>query len=192
MTCHANFFISALMMLAASTAIPAQAADWIVDAASSRIGFSGQQVGVPFEGSFQHFSAQISFDPAKPEEARIAVLVDLASAHTGDRQRDTALPGADWFDVAAHPTARFAATGVRRTGPDSFVAAGELTLRGITRPVDLPFTLQINGNSAHAKGNVQIVRTVFGVGQGQWASGQWVALDVGVNIDVVARTAEQF
>ena len=113
-------------------------------------------------------------------------MIDPASAVTGDPQRDQALPGKDWFDIAQFPQAKFATTAIRKTGANTYAAAGTLTLRGVTKPVTLPFTLAISGTTAHARGRVSLVRTVFGVGQGSWSSGQWVALDVGVDVDIVA------
>jgi hypothetical protein len=53
----------------------------------------------------------------------------------------------------------------------------------------MPFTLQITGTTAHAKGHLSLVRTLFGIGQGPWSSGQWVALDVEVDVDIVATPA---
>lgn len=166
---------------------PVLAADWTVDTARSHIGFSGTQTGSPFQGRFDRFSIAVRFDPGHPETTRIVAVIDLASAHTGDPQRDTALPGADWFDVAHGRVARFEADGARRTGPNSYIAQGRLTIRGQTKPVALPFTVRIDGTSAHATGRAHLIRSAFGIGQGQWASGQWVALDVGVDIDVIAR-----
>ncbi len=165
----------------------AAAADWKIDPAQSTLGFSGVQTGARFVGKFKRYNAVIAFDAAHPETSHLTVTVDLASAATGDAQRDTALPGKDWFDAAQFPQAKFTSTGIRRTGPRSFEAAGTLTLRGVSRPVTLPFTLDINGSVAHAKGHLDLVRTAFGVGQGAWTSGQWVALQVGVDFDVVAK-----
>ena len=80
--------------------LAAQAADWTVDPAKSRIGFSGTQVGAPFKGRFTRYDARIDFDPAKPEAGKAVVLIDLTSAETGDKQRDEALPQADWFNTS--------------------------------------------------------------------------------------------
>jgi polyisoprenoid-binding protein YceI len=179
--------LAVLFGAALSFSAPAIAADWAVDATRSQLGFSGAQTGTPFKGSFEHFSASIAFDPAHPEVARIVAVIDLASARTGDPQRDTALPTADWLAAAHARTARFQTTSVRRTGPDTYLAQGQLTLRGQTKPVILPFKLRIVGNTAHAVGHARLVRTAFGVGQGQWASGQWVALEVGVDVDIIAH-----
>ncbi|WP_264785676.1 YceI family protein, partial [Gluconobacter cerinus] len=108
-------------------------------------------------------------------------------AVTGDQQRDGALPGKDWFNVAGFPSAVFDAQSFRAMGGNSYEAVGTLTIRGISKPVTLPFTLDINGTTAHAKGHLDLVRSDFGVGQGPWASGQWVSLNVGVDMDITAQ-----
>ena len=176
----------AALVVTAFGATPAAAAAWKLDAAKSRLGFSGTQTGVAFKGHFTRFSTQIDFDPDHPETSHIVVVIDPASAVTGNTQRDGALPGEDWFDIARFPQAKFATTAVRKTGANAYAAAGTLTLRGVTKPVILPFTLAITGTTAHARGRLNLMRTLFGVGQGDWSSGQWVALDVGVDVDIVA------
>lgn len=165
---------------------PALAADWAVDQGKSRLGFSGVQVGAPFQGRFTRWEAHIAFDPAKPESGHATVLIDTASARTGDTQRDEALPQADWFDSSHFPQARFEARSFRARGGNAYDAVGTLTIRGISHGAVLPFTLDIKGDTARVQGRMQLVRTGFGVGQGSWSSGQWVALDVGVDVDLTA------
>ena len=63
-------------------------------------------------------------------------------------------------------------------------------IRSVTKPVTLPFTLHVNGTTAHASGHAQLVRIVFGIGQGPWVTRQWVALDVGVDIELTATRGD--
>ncbi|MCG5249420.1 YceI family protein [Methylorubrum extorquens] len=172
--------VAALLVIAS----PATAAEGAVDPAKSAIKFSGVQVGAPFTGRFERFDAKVAFDPAKPEAGHAVVLVDLASARTGDVQRDEGLPQKDWFNVKSANRARFEATRFVDKGNGDYEAVGTLTIRGTSRPLTLPFHLALDGGQAHAVGHVGLVRTDFGVGQGPWASGQWV--DVSVDIDLVA------
>jgi polyisoprenoid-binding protein YceI len=169
-----------------STASAADVASWKLDPAKSRLGFSGTQTGTKFEGKFMRYGADIVFDPDHLDAAHITVTVDLASATTGDTQRDTALPGKDWFDVAQFPQATFETAAIRKQGVNAYEAASNLTLRGVTKPLTLSFTLQTDGATAHAVGHVKLLRGTFGIGQGPWATGQWVALDADVDIDIVA------
>ena len=170
-------------ILAAS---PALAADWTVQPAQSTLGFSGVQTGTPFKGVFKHWTAQISFDPANPQAAHVKITIATASAKTGDLQRDTAMPGSDWFDSSAFPQAVFEAIGFTPEGGGKYQTTGTLTLRGTSQKVALPFTLAVTGNQAEAKGDISLLRTAYGVGQGSWTSGDWVGLNVGVTFDLTA------
>lgn len=174
--------------VAALAPSPGFAKTWVADPAKSRIVFSGQQTGLPFHGRFDRFNVSIDFDPAHPETGHIVAAIDLSSARTGDNQRDAALPGTDWFDVAHNRTARFESVAIRKTGVSTYLAQARLTIRGQTRPVTLPFKLEFIGTTAHAIGHADVTRTAFGVGQGTWASEQWVALKVGIDIDVTATS----
>ena len=166
---------------------PAFAATWTVDPAKSKLGFSGTQTGEGFSGTFKTWAGTIDYDPAKPEAAHVAISIDTASAATGDGQRDEALPGEDWFDAGKSPKATFDATGFTPKGGDSFETSGKLTIRGITKDVTLPFTLKIDGDTAHATGTAKLVRTTWGVGQGSWASDQYVGFGVDVTVDLTAK-----
>ena len=168
---------------------PAMAANWTIDPAASKLGFSGKQNGEAFAGHFGQFSGTVAFDPAKPEAGHADIVIDMASAGTGDTQRDEALPQAEWFDAKKFPQGHFVASGFRSKGGDAYEATGRLSIRGVARDVTLPFTLTVSGDTAHARGHLELVRTAYGVGQGPWSSGQWVALEVGVDLDVVARKA---
>lgn len=177
---------AAALFAALGSATAARAAGWAVDPAKSRLGFTGQQTGAPFSGRFKTWSASIDFDPAKPKTAHVVATVDVASATTDDPQKDEAMPSADWFDTSSFAKATFEATGFTPKGGDAYETRGTLTLRGVTKPATLAFTLTVAGDAAHAVGKAKLVRTDFGVGQGSWSSGDMVALDVDVELDLVA------
>ncbi len=180
-----QFLLLAAALLAAP---PALAADWTLQPAASTLGFSGTQPGTPFTCSFTQWTARISYDPAHPEAAHVKITIQTASAHTGDTQRDAALPGTDWFSAQAFPQAVFEATGFSALGGDKFTTTGTLTIRGVAKKLTLPFTLDVAGKTATAKGSINLTRTDYGVGQGNWSSGDWVALTAGVNFTLVARS----
>ena len=173
----------AALLIGAGTAA---AATWTVDPAKSRLGFTGSQTGTPFTGRFKTWTAAIEFDPAHPEAGHVSAKVDTASATTDDPQKDEALPTPDWFDASSFTTATFDAAGFAAKGGDGYETTGKLTLRGTAKDVVLPFTLTIAGDEARAVGHAKLMRTDFGVGQGAWTSGDYVALDVTVDLDLVA------
>ena len=182
-----RFLVVAAAAMAAGASVSAEAATWTIDTAKSHLGFTGSENGSAFSGHFGKFSGTIVFDPAAPGAGHADVTIATATAATGDQQKDGALPDADWFAADKYPQAHFVATGFKATGAGAYEAMGTLTIRGVTRPMTLPFTLGITGDTAKADGAVQLIRTQFGVGQGAWSTAQYVALQVSVSFDIVAE-----
>lgn len=146
----------------------AAAADYTVQPASSTLGFSDTFQGESFNGQFGQWTAAISYDPANLAASKFDVEVTLASAKTGDSDRDGALPGPDFFDVAKFPKAHFITTGFRRSG-GKVIADGTLTLRGVSKPVSLEVTFKPQGGGATLDVAGTLQRLDFGVGTGDYA-----------------------
>lgn len=179
-----------LLVAAAGTAAPARAATWNV-LPESKILFHFVQSGADFTGQFPRFNARIDLDPAAPEKGRIDVDIDITSIDTQNAERDEALVGKDLFDTEKWTQARFTSDKIRLVAPGNYEAAGTLTIRDVTRPLNLPFTLKIDkiddGNvKAAAHGEVTISRRDFGLAQGQWAATDIVADEVKIEIKVDA------
>ena len=119
----------------------------------------------------------------------MTVTIDMTSAKTGDEQRDASLPAPDWFDADAHPKATFSAAKFEKTGEGAYVAHGTLDLRGVKKPVDLPFKLKIVGDKAQMTGQTSLDRTLFGVGQGEFTATDQVPAKVAVRVQVNAQRA---
>jgi len=160
---------------------------WTVTKGST-LGFTATWSGEALEGSFTRWTADILFSPEALDRSKLTVSIDMASARTGDDQRDASLPGDDFFATAAHPKAVFSASKFRKTGEGKYIADGTLDLRGVRKPLSLPFSLKIDGDTATARGVTTLDRTVFGVGQGEWASTDQIAAKVKVSFALTART----
>ncbi len=158
---------------------------WAVSRGSS-LGFSTTWGGQDISGRFDRFTADILFGSQALDQSRVSVSIDLASAVTGDAQRDQSLPGPDWLDTATHPMATFVATRFEKVGDDRFIARGKLTLRGVTQAVNLPFRLKIDGDKATMSGVTTLDRTAFGVGQGEWQATDQIPASVKVSIKLTA------
>jgi len=117
----------------------------------------------------------------------VTVTIDMASAKTGDPQRDGSLPSPDWFDTAGHPSAVFTATRFTQSGENRYVAHGTLNLRGVSKPLDLPFELHIDGGKASVSGRASLDRVAFGVGQGEWAATDDIPAKVQVRVQLRAQ-----
>lgn len=159
---------------------------WTV-APGGRLGFRARWGGTPIDGSFAGWTSDIRFDPAALDRSSIRVTVDLASATSGDAQRDVSLQSADFFDTASHPKAMFVSNTISAAGRNRYRARGTLDLKGAKRPVTLDFTLAITGDRAKVSGATTLDRTAFGVGLGEWASTTAIPADVAVDFTFTAR-----
>ena len=169
-----------------SPTVEAEPVVWTVDRSSS-LTFATSWGGEAIQGRFDRWSSDILFSPDALDRSKVSVTIDMGSVSSGDEQRDASLPGSDWFDTAVHPKATFVATRFDKTGEGRFVARGKLTLRGVSRPLDLPFRLKIDGDRAQVSGVTSLDRTTFGIGQGEWASTDQIPARVTVRIALTAR-----
>lgn len=131
------------MLLALAITLPASADDYVIDTAKAHafIQFRIQHLGYSWlYGRFNTFDGDFSYSEDKPEEARVTVNIDVTSIDTNHAERDKHLRGADFFDVKKFPKARFISTGYKPTGKESGQMMGELTLRGVTKPVVIDVT----------------------------------------------------
>jgi len=175
-------FARKLLPLLLVAAIPsvAGAADYTVQQASSKLGFSSNFQGQNFDGTFNKWTAAISYDATKLATSKFDVEVDLTSAKTGDNDRDGALPGADFFNAAKFPKAHFVTTTFRQNGAQ-VVADGNLTLRGVTKPVSLNVSFKPQGTGATLDVTGTVKRLDFGVGGGEYADTSVIGPDVKIN-----------
>jgi len=168
-------------------ALPAMAAPWTVDSTKSTLTFSATQAGEAFSGGFSTFTPHIIFDEAAPEKGTITVSVEMASLTVEGKDRMDALPTADWFAVKQFPTANFTSSRISKTGERAYSAEGILSIRGVSKPATLPFTLRSDGAATIAEGTMSLNRSDYGIGQGRWASEEWVAFPVTVRYAIHAR-----
>jgi len=111
---------------------------WTLDPSHSEVHFSVRHMMISkVRGTFGVKSATL-YAPENPLEARVEATVDVTSLDTNDAGRDGHLRSADFFDVENHPTMEFHSTGVRIERGD-FLVDGNLTIRGVTRPVTFDF-----------------------------------------------------
>ena len=168
--------VTALALLAAT---PAFAQQKLVPAESS-VGFVSRQMGVPVEGHFRKLDGQISFDPAKPEAARIHLAIHTGSATLGVKETDAELPKPAWFNVAKFPQATFDAKTVKSLGGGKYEVAGQLSIKGAAHDVVVPVQLTQSGAKTTAAGQFSLKRLAYKIGENEWADTSMVADDVQV------------
>jgi polyisoprenoid-binding protein YceI len=157
------------------------AAPWTVVPETSTVGFVGTQQGTKFNGRFQTFTATVDLDVADPTKGSIVGTVQLDSVNTRDHDRDASLLDKDWFNAKEFPEAKFESQKIEKAADGSYVANGQLTLKGQTKPAAMKFTLKGSGAAAQFAGTLSINRFDFNVGVG-WNDTSWVAQDVAVDV----------
>jgi len=161
---------------------------WAAHPDKSTLGFVATQEGAEFTGRFQKFSSglEIFVDEDKATLQTLSAVIQLASVDTNYEERDEYLVQKDWFYTELWPEARFVSESLVDQGEGSYLADGKLTMRGVSQDVRLDIQLDIEDNLERGtlKGTGRINRLDFGVGQGDWASTEWVGDPVKVEFDL--------
>lgn len=170
-----------------ATASAAEPMTWTVAPELSSVGFGFGFQGSRVTGAIQSFASEIRFDPDNVEDAAIHVSLDLSSATVEGRAvTETQLRGPDGLGVADNRLARFHSDDISPSEDGGYLARGDLTLRGVTVPVELPFTLEIIDGRAVADGVATIDRLAFGIGEENDPTGRWIDPTVEIAIHIVA------
>lgn len=177
--------LSAGLMLASLLAAAAESSAVQLD--KSSIAFVSRQMGVPVEGAFRQFSAQIHIDPARPQAGRARIDIDLASIDAGNDEANDEVKGKNWFNVREFPKASFVSSAVKPLGGERFEASGMMTIKGKTLEVHAPFTLKQEKGILVLDGSFPLKRLAYGIGSGAWSDPSVVADEVLVRFHFVLK-----
>lgn len=191
---YRRFFVLA-GLAAFIAAQPLLAVDYQVDQAHTNVGFRvAHMVIAKTTGSFNDFDASFHFDPEDMSKFSLMATIQADSIDTANGQRDNHLRSPDFLDVASHPTITFRSTGLSMMD-DGYVVTGDLTIRGVTKEIELPVTItgpvEFRGNMViGVSGRATIDRHDFGV---SWSrsldnGGLVVANEVEIEIDAEFMT----
>jgi polyisoprenoid-binding protein YceI len=131
-----------LVALLSSLGIAAQAADtYQIDAVHSSVLFKVRHLNVTdFYGRFDDVAGTVTLDPANSADSSITLEIKTDSIDTHNGKRDQDLKGPDYFNVKQFPTIAFKSTKVETAGGDAFKVTGNLTFRGVTKPLSIELT----------------------------------------------------
>lgn len=151
---------------------------WSVDPVHSHVGFSVRHMMVTtVRGSFKSFRGTLDIDPDDFSRSRIEGDIDVASIDTGNADRDNHLRANDFFDAPNHPKITFVSTAITPKGDDTFIAHGDLTIRGVTK--NIAIEVEFAGTSKNPYG-----QTVAGISGAVTINRR----DFGVNFNAVLET----
>lgn len=128
---------------------------YALDPAHSRIGFVARHAMVTkVRGSFNDFSGTANLDGEHPHRSSAEVTIQATSIDTRNADRDAHLRGNDFLRMDEYPEITFRSTEITQTGDDTFDVTGDLTIKGVTRPVTIPFSFE--GQATDPFGNVRV------------------------------------
>ena len=180
-----RWIIALPLLVSLTAALPAAAQT--ADLARSEVVFGFKQENVPSTGKFKRFTAQVTFDAAKPETTRANIDIDVTSVDLGDAGWNDDVQGASWLNTKQFPKSAFVATGAKALGGGRYESTGKFTLKGITRDVVATFTAKPEAAGTLLEGMVPLKRNDFKIGHGVWADTSVVANEVAVRFKVFLR-----
>jgi polyisoprenoid-binding protein YceI len=156
-----------------------------VNATASTISFTYKQFTSRAYGTFGRFQATLYFDTQNLAAAHAALSIDLDSIDAGSSDANEELQKPAWFDTASFPVATFESSSVQALGDDRYLITGQLTLRGLTRVVQVPVQLKADDAIGIFDGQLTVKRSDFNIGEGEWADGV-VSNDINIRFRMVA------
>lgn len=160
-----------------------------VQAKESAVTFGFKQMGVPSDGKFNKFTAQLSFDPAKLSDAKARIEINVDSIDTGSKDGNEEVVGKLWFNAKTYPVASFVSTGIKALGGNRYEASGKLSIKGRTLDVTTPVTFQSTGARGVFEGAFNIKRLDYAIGEGEWTDVGTVADEIQIKFHVVVNAA---
>ncbi|HEX2042238.1 MAG TPA: YceI family protein [Acidimicrobiales bacterium] len=152
---------------------------YVLDPAHSRIGFVARHAMVTkVRGSFREFEGRAQLDADDPSRSRFELTIQAGSVDTGNPDRDAHLRSNDFLDPASYPQIRFVSTAVEAAGPDTYKVTGDLTIKGVTKPVT--FDVVYTGTAVDPFGNVRVgLEGSARVNRKEWGVNWNVAMEAG-------------
>jgi polyisoprenoid-binding protein YceI len=148
-------FNQARLLMTTDTIQEVAVSVWSVDPTHSAVHFKVRHMGIAWvRGDFRILKGTLQWDEGKISESSIDVDIDAASVYSNEPKRDEHLRNADLLDVERFPSMHFRSTRVSRSSVDSALVAGELTIHGVTRPVELRVT-EISPATKDPWGNIR-------------------------------------
>jgi polyisoprenoid-binding protein YceI len=181
--------IIVLGILMSFTTRVAEAPVWSIDNNHSSIGFEVTHFFTPVAGSFKSFKGSLSFDPENLAGSTASFSVEIASVETDNKKRNDHLLSKDFFDAEKYPEMKFESTSFVKDG-ESYSLNGKLTIRDITKDINIPVKLLGYGEHPMKKSKLitamrsefTLNRNDYGVGTGSWSATAVVGDEVNVKI----------
>jgi polyisoprenoid-binding protein YceI len=181
---------SVLILLAAATAGAQDAPRFVPDPAHSEINFVAESRLLDAHGFWEKWSADIAFNPTAWEKSSVKLVIDSKSVNTRVAMRDNHLRSKDFFAADSFPQITFQSKIINKLGDTRLNITGDLTIRGVTKPVTIPATLVFwddKTQTGRFKGTFTVMRNDYGVGFNP--PGNPIADEVAVSFNLTFKAA---
>lgn len=174
-----------------------EAPTWTIDTNHSAVNFNIRHFFTPVPGTFTQWGGTLKFDANNLAGSSMDITIQVPSINTKNERRDGHLRTADFFDAEKYPTMRFVSNQIRKTGDNTFVAVGQLTIKETTKTIELPFEFlgampdpQRQGMTvAGFRANTSILRNDYGVGTGDYIQTAVIGNEVSIEIFLEVRAS---
>lgn len=193
--------IGALGLAFALAGLPgsARASTWEIDPTHSRLTFGVRHMMISdVHGEFKKFTGTVNLDDKDPTKSTVEVTIDTNSISTDQDKRDEHLRSADFFDTQKYPTATFKSTKVTKAGPGKYKVVGNLTIKDVTKPVELLVegpTKPVKGMMGESRSGVsatgKIKRKDFNISWNKTLDGGGVVVGDDVKLEINAELTEK-
>lgn len=204
--------VAGLCLLVAAAPVPAPAVRapraepvvYVIDSEHSTVQFKVRHLGLAtVTGQFNRFAGTFTYDPARPAATTVTATIDVASVDTDNERRDNHLRSEDFFFADSFPTLTFASRRVEKTGDEEFAVHGDLTIRGVTRPVVLEVEIVGTGKTGRGapalglSAETEINRKDYGlvwnrvVDSGGWLVGDDIRILLEIEAGAAAPAADR-
>ena len=162
-----------------TTTFTAPTGTYTIDPTHSRIGFVARHAMVTkVRGSFNEFAGSGQLDADNPANSSLQLTIQAASIDTGNADRDGHLRSNDFFDMDTYPEIVFVSTAINQTDDDEFSITGDLTIKGVTKPVTVEF--EYAGTAVDPYGNTRLgLEGKTTINRKEWGVSWNAALDAG-------------
>ena len=144
--------------------VGATAGNPVQEVKSSKITFKIKNAGITVDGSFSDLQADINFDPKNLEKSVLKASVGVASINTGIKKRDKDLRMRKYFHEEKYPRIKMASRKIKHLEKDKYQGTFDLTIKGVTKQIEIPFTYTAKDNSGKFTAEFQVNRRDFEVG----------------------------
>ena len=163
-----------------------------IDKAHSQINFIGEARFISAHGFFGEWDADVALDPGKIEDSKLTITIDAASLNTRVQMRDNHLRSKDFFAVDQYPKIVFVSKKINKVGERKYDVLGDLTLRGVTKEIDVPLTMAFYENGrGRFRGAFEINRKEYGISYDSKMNPIDDIVQVQVDINVIDKEAAE-